>query len=95
MAHAFFRNRPQAVLNGVAEGGRYPHVEAAADKSQAQRFGGQFGQFDTDSAENTFARLEDDAAGLELLLKGPALRVESVGVGAIDLRVVLEQALAR
>lgn len=94
VADAFLRHGHHAGLNGAVEGRRQAHVEAASNKSQAQRFGGHLGQFDADAAENALARLENDAAKLELLIEGPALGAEPVGVGAIDLRVVLEQAVA-
>src|ERR1035441_7599223 len=82
----------RSLLDGAVERPGHPHVEAASDKSQAQRFGRHFGQLDANPAENAFARLEEDAAGLELPGKGPALGAEPAGVGALNMGVVLQPA---
>src|SRR5208337_4719469 len=95
MANAFLRHPPHALPDGEIERRPHPHVETAPDKSQAQRFARHFGQLDANPANDAFARLKDEAAALELLIEAAALRPESVGVNAIDLRVVLEQAVAR
>jgi len=68
-------------------------IEAAPDEGQTEGFGGQFGELDADATADAFAWLEDDAAWLEVLLEGAAVGAEPVGIGAVDLGVVLQDAI--
>ena len=92
--NAFLGDLLEAVLDGLVEGSGDADIESPADEGEAERFAGHFGEFHADAAQDAFARLEHDAAGLKLLLEGPALGAETVGVGAIGLGVMLEDTVA-
>lgn len=88
----------RGVLEGFGEfavhGGADANVEAAADESESERFGGPFGEFDADAAKDALARFEEDVAGMMMLLEGAALAGESVETGAVGLSVILKFAVA-
>ena len=92
--YAFLGYFLEAVLDGLVEGSGDADIETASDKGQSERFAGHFGQFHADTAQDAFAGLEDDPAGLYLLLERSTLAAVTAGVGAIDLRVMLENAIA-
>ena len=76
MFNAFATNESQPLLNALVEWSGYAHIKAASDEGEAKRFTRHFGEFDANAAKNAFAGLEDNAAGLDVLL-------ESAAVGAI------------
>ena len=72
MLDAFGGDFLEPVFYRAIEGGRYPNIEAAPDKGQAQRFPREFGQFHADAAEDALARFVKDV-GASLQPGGSAL----------------------
>ena len=95
MAHAFFRHRSQALLDGAVEG---PATRTSKPRPMKVRPSGSAAI--SASLTQIPQRMHLPGSkmtppGLELLFEGPALRAEAAGVGAIDLGVMLEHAVAR
>ena len=89
MLHAFFSNLLETLRNRVIKGGANPYVKSSPNKSEAQRLARQFSEFNADPAKDAFARLKNDAAGLQLLIKASPFRFEAPGFGTINLGVML------
>jgi len=94
VADALFSGAAETFLDGGIEGSGHADIEPAANEGQAERFASQLGQANANAAENAFAGLEDDAAGLDLLLERPALGAKPAGIGSVNLGVMLEHAVA-
>lgn len=94
VADALFGSAPESLLDGGIERSGDADIKTAADESEAERFAGQLGQANANAAEDALPGLENDAARLRLLFEGPPLGAEPAGIGAVNLGVVLEHAVA-
>ena len=94
MLHAFGGYLLQAVLNGMIQRRTNPHVKPAANKRQSKRFTRQLREFDTNPAQNAFARLEDYTRWLRELLERTPFPAKTAGFGSVHLGVMLQQTVA-
>jgi hypothetical protein len=69
------------------------HIKTPANERQTQRFTRKLGQLHANPTKNALARFENHATRLQLLFKFPSLGAKSVGIGAVHLRVMLQQAV--
>ena len=93
MFHTFGGAELQSFFDRFVEGSCDTDVEAAADKGQTERLGGELGQANADTASDAFAGLEDDSAWLHELRKFSTLLAVTTGVGTICLSIRLQGAV--
>ena len=84
----------QAFFDGGMKWSRDAHIETASDERKPERFFCQFSEPHTDAAADAFARLEDDAAGLDDLFKRLTRAAKTLRIGIVSLCVMLQCAVA-
>ena len=89
MLHTLRTNFLQPQRDFLVERRRHLYIETAPDKSQTQRLRRQLRKLDANPTKNAFARLEDDAARLELLLECALLTAKAVRICDGGHRVLL------